>query len=219
MSDASAAPPDPEKPCGVILAGGLSSRMGGGDKSLLLLDGRTLIDHVAARLAPQCARLALNANGDPSRFASLRMPVIADPVPEHPGPLAGILAGMEWAVSCGHAHIVTAAADTPFLPHDLVSQLSKSILTEKAPIVLAATPGDDGRPVVHPTFGMWPVALRHDLRAALAAGTRRVRQWAEAQGAAIVLFPADPFDPFLNVNTPADLATARAMIRNPLLTL
>ncbi len=211
MSDASAAPPDPEKPCGVILAGGLASRMGGGDKGLLLLDGRTLVDHVAARLAPQCARLALNANGDPSRFAALGLPVVADPVPDHPGPLAGILAGMEWAAAHGHAHVVTAAADTPFLPHDLVDRLRQSLLTEQAPIALAATPGDDGRPVVHPTFGLWPVSLRPALRAALAAGTRRVRQWAEAQGAAIALFPAAPYDPFLNVNTPADLAAARAM--------
>lgn len=211
MSDASASPPAPEKPCGVILAGGLSSRMGGGDKSLLLLDGRTLIAHVATRLAPQCAQLVLNANGDPSRFAALGLPVVADPVPDHPGPLAGILAGMEWAAAHGHAYIVTAAADTPFLPHDLVSQLGKSLLTEKTAIVLAATPGDDGRPIVHPTFGLWPVALRHDLRAALTAGTRRVRQWAQAQGAAIALFPDAPYDPFLNVNTPADLASARAM--------
>jgi len=211
MSDASALPPDLEKPCGVILAGGLSSRMGGGDKSLLQLDGRTLIEHVAARLAPQCARLILNANGDPSRFAAPDLPVASDSVPGHPGPLAGILAGMEWAAVQGHPHIVTAAADTPFLPEDLVARLRQSLLTEKVPIALAATPDPDGRPVIHPTFGLWPVALRHDLREALAGGTRRVRQWAETKGAAIALFSAVPYDPFFNVNTPADLVVARAM--------
>ena len=214
MSDSPLRSPQDRLPCGIILAGGLATRMGGGDKGLLLLDDRTLLEHVAARLAPQCDGLALNANGDPARFAALHLPVIADPVPDHPGPLAGILAGMEWAAAQGHAYVVTAAADTPFLPLDLVVRLRQAMVTEDKPIALAATAGEDGKPVVHPTFGLWSVSLRNDLRAALAAGTRRVRQWAGQHGAAQALFAATPFDPFLNVNTPADLSAARAMLHN-----
>ncbi|MGI1662876.1 molybdenum cofactor guanylyltransferase MobA [Palleronia sp. KMU-117] len=194
------------QPSGVILAGGLALRLGGGDKGLLPLDGPTILDHVIDRLGPQVAGLALSANGDPARFARLGLPVLPDSMPGHPGPLAGVLAGLDWAAGRGDEAIVTAAADTPFLPEDLVPRLLLAAETAGAPIALAATP--DGR---HPTFGLWPVALRDDLRAALAQGTRKVTDWADRHGAATALFPDGPFDPFFNVNTPDDLARARAL--------
>jgi molybdopterin-guanine dinucleotide biosynthesis protein A len=194
------------QPSGVVLAGGLALRLGGGDKGLLPLDGRTILDHVIERLGPQVAALALNANGDPARFARFGLTVLPDTLPGHPGPLAGVLAGLDWAAERGDEAIVTAAADTPFLPEDLVPRLLLAAETAGAPIALAATP--DGR---HPTFGLWPVALRHDLREALAKGTRKVTDWADRHGAATARFPDTPYDPFFNVNTPEDLARARAL--------
>lgn len=188
-------------PLGVILAGGLAQRMGGGDKGLLRLGDTTLLARVAARLAPQVAALALNAGGDPARFAGLGLPVIADSVAGAPGPLAGLLAGLDWAAGQGAAHIVTAACDTPFLPADLVARLMAE--APRAPIVLARSATG-----LHPTFGLWPVALRDDLRAALTGGTRKVRAWAERHGTAEALFDDGPQDAFFNINTPADLAAA-----------
>ena len=128
------------KPLGVILAGGLASRMGGGDKALLDLAGRPLLAHVIDRLAPQVGAMALNANGDPSRFSDWGLPVIADSVEEYPGPLAGVLAGMDWAAGQGATHIVTAAADTPFFPRDLVTRLVAVAEREGAPLAMAVTP-------------------------------------------------------------------------------
>ncbi|MFV0333816.1 MAG: molybdenum cofactor guanylyltransferase MobA [Tropicimonas sp.] len=193
---------------GVILAGGLSRRMGGGDKSLNEIGGRSLLAHVIDRLAPQAGPLALNANGDPARFAAFGLPVLADPVAGFAGPLAGVLAALDWAADLGAGHVATVAADTPFFPADLVARLRPALAA--APIVLAATPHPERGRMRHPTFGLWPVALRHDLRAALLAGTRKVVQWTQAHGAVEVLFDApEGVDPFFNVNTPADLATAR----------
>jgi len=189
------------QPLGVILAGGLARRMGGGDKGLLPLGAGTILSHVVARLEPQVAGLALNANGDPLRFAGLGLPVIRDTIDGFAGPLAGVLAGLDWAAEQGAGHIVTAAADTPFFPCDLVPRL----LATGAPLALAATP--DG---VHPTFGLWPVALRDDLRAALQGGLRKVVHWTDRHGAAEALFVGG--DPFFNVNTPEDLARAEAML-------
>lgn len=197
---------------GVILAGGLATRMGGGDKGLLPLDGGTLVDKVIARLAPQCGTLALNANGDPSRFATFGLPVIADPVAEYPGPLAGILAGLDWAASQGADMVVSAAADTPFLPHDLVERLRAQAEATGAKIVLAASPDDTGTLRRHPTFGLWSASLQEDLRAALERGERKVVAWADRHGAATVRFEADGVDPFFNINTPDDLAKARVML-------
>ena len=165
------------------------------DKPLLDLGGRPIIAHVIARLG--CA-VAINANGDPERFAGLRLPVIADTLPDHPGPLAGVLAGMEWAAARGIPRIVTAAADTPFFPPDLARRLA----APDAPVVMARHAGQD-----HPAFAVWATALQDDLRAALLAGTRRMRDWMDAHGAARVEVPGD--DPFFNINTPADLAEAR----------
>ena len=191
-----------QQPLGVILAGGRATRMGGGDKGRLPLRGATILDHVIDRLAPQVAGLAINANGDPARFADLGLPVLPDSLPGHPGPLAGVLAGLDWAASRGATHIVTAAADTPFLPPDLVPQLL--LAGETSGLALAASPG--GR---QPTFGLWPVALRDDLRAALQDGLRKIVLWTDSHGAGTARFPDDRA--FFNVNTPDDLATAEAM--------
>ncbi len=192
-----------KQPFGVILAGGLATRMGGGDKGLLPLGGSTLLDHVVARLEPQVDRLALNANGDPARFQKFGLPVVADSVEGFVGPLAGVLAGLDWAAEHGAEHIVTAAADTPFFPADLVPMLQMTAEDQGAPIALARTV--NGR---HPTFGLWPVGLREDLRASLADGVRKVVQWTDKHGTAIADFPVGALDPFFNVNTPEDLKMA-----------
>lgn len=194
-------------PLGVILAGGLASRMGGGDKGLLPLGSSTILGHVLDRFSPQVADLALNANGDPSRFAHLGLPVLPDSIEGFAGPLAGVLAGLDWAAGQGASHIVTAAADTPFFPADLVPRLILAAEEQGKPIALART--GDGR---HPTFGLWPVALRGDLRAALADGLRKVVLWTDRHGTAIAAFPTGRFDPFFNVNTPEDLAQAERLL-------
>ncbi len=191
------------RPLGVILAGGRATRMGGGDKGLLPLGDGTILGRVIERLAPQVAGLALNANGDPARFAGLDLPVVPDSMAGFAGPLAGVLAGLDWAAETGATHIVSAAADTPFLPADLVARLE----TAASPGGLALAASPSGR---HPTFGLWPVALRDDLRAALEGGLRKVLLWTDAHGAGTANFPDD--DAFFNVNTPQDLATAEAML-------
>jgi len=192
-------------PLGVILAGGRAARMGGGDKALLDLGGRPMLAQVIDRLAPQVAAMALNANGDPDRFAGFGLPVIPDTVAGFPGPLAGVLAGLDWAVERGAGHIVTVAADTPFFPTDLVARLVAG--AGAAPIALAETASG-----LHPTFGLWPVALRDDLALALADGVRKVAAWAQGAGTCRVRFGDRPRDPFFNVNTPEDLARARAWL-------
>ena len=197
-------------PLGVILAGGLATRMGGGDKCLRRIGGRRMIDHVIARLEPQCGGLALSANGDPARFSEFGLPVLPDTVPGREGPLAGVLAGLDWAVAAGAEAIVTAASDAPFLPVDLVVRLQGA--AGPAGLSIAGSPDATGRIQPHPTFGLWPVALRHDLRAALAGGTRRMRDWTEAHGARMALFGSVPVDPFFNVNTPEDIATAERLL-------
>jgi molybdopterin-guanine dinucleotide biosynthesis protein A len=194
-----------KQPLGVILAGGQATRMGGGDKGLLALGSRTILAHVIDRFDPQCASLALNANANPARFDTLGLPVIADSIPGFAGPLCGVLAGLDWAAGKGASHIVTAAADTPFLPCDLVPQLQLAAESSPANMALAASPS--GR---QPTFGLWPVALRDDLRAALLGGLRKVVLWTSAHGAATAEFPDDTA--FFNVNTPADLDQARGML-------
>lgn len=204
---------------GVILAGGLATRMGGGDKALLSLEPpdrreggcRTLLDEVVGRLRPQCAKIVLNANGDAVRFARFGLPVVADAGDDRPGPLAGILAGMDWADANGLAAIVTVAADTPFFPRDLVARLRAAAAMAGLPIALAASPDDAGALRRHPTFGLWPVHLRDDLRATLADGRRKVVAFADRHGAAVAAFAGGPPDPFFNVNTPADLAQARSI--------
>lgn len=201
------------KPLGVILAGGRATRMGGGDKGLREIAGRPLLSRVIERLAPQVGGLALNANGDPARFAAFGLPVVADEADDFPGPLAGVLAGLDWAAGEGASHIVTAAADTPFFPRDLAARLEEAAARDGVPIALAATP-DDGRLARHPTFGLWPVDLREDLRAALSEGVRKVVMWTDRHGCALARFEAAPFDPFFNVNAPDDIAEAERIARS-----
>ena len=201
-----------KQPLGVILAGGLATRMGGGDKGLLPLGGTTLLSHVIDRLAPQVAGMALNANGDPKRFGHLGLPILPDSIEGFAGPLAGVLAGMDWAAAQGADTIVTSAADTPFFPADLVPQLLLAAEGMTHPLVLAATPDEKRGRVRHPTFGLWPVALRDDLRASLHNGLRKVVIWTDKHDGREALFPADGFDPFFNVNTPEDLVKAETFL-------
>lgn len=201
-----------KQPFGVILAGGLATRMGGGDKGLLPLGRGTLLSHVIDRLEPQVAGLALNANGDAARFSSFGLPVVADSIEGFAGPLAGVLAGLDWAAEQGADAIVTAAADTPFFPPDLVPQLLLKGEGMEHPLVLAATPNNRRGQVRHPTFGLWPVALRNDLRAALQGGLRKVVLWTEKHQGREAVFPVTKFDPFFNVNTPEDLKQAEALL-------
>ena len=206
-------------PPGVILAGGQATRMGGGDKTLLELGGRPILAHVIDRLAPQVAGLALNANGDPARCARFDLPVLPDGIPGFAGPLAGVLAGLDWAAARGADRIVTVAGDTPFFPRDLVRRLQETATGMTHPLVLAATPADPDMQtksksrsglIRHPTFGLWPVTLRDDLRDALAGGLRKVVLWTQTHDGREALFDT-PGDPFFNVNTPGDLARARAL--------
>jgi molybdopterin-guanine dinucleotide biosynthesis protein A len=196
---------------GVILAGGLAQRMGGGDKCLLPLGGRPMLAHVIERLAPQVDRLAINANGDPARLRAFGLPVLADSVAGFPGPLAGVLAGLDWAAEEGAELLISAAGDTPFFPADLVAGLRAAAGAAGTPLAMAATQGEGGGTERHPTFGLWPVAMREDLRASIAGGTRRVVDWTEPRGCARAVFHG-PGQPFFNVNTPADLARAEAML-------
>lgn len=194
-----------KQPLAVILAGGQATRMGGGDKGLLPLGDATLLDQVLARIAPQVAGVALNANGDPARFARFGLPVLPDSVGGFVGPLAGVLAGLDWAADQGAEAVVSVAADTPFFPCDLVPRLLLEAEGMAAPLVLARTP--DGR---QPTFGLWPVALRDDLRAALNDGLRKVVMWTDRHQSREAMF-AEPGAPFFNVNTPDDLAHAQSL--------
>lgn len=192
-----------KQPLGIILAGGLARRMGGGDKALLALGRGTILSHVIDRLEPQVGQLSLNANGDAARFGDFDLPVLKDTIDGYPGPLAGVLAGMEWAALQGAETVVTVAADTPFFPCDLVARLL--LASEGMVHPLALVSSDVGR---HPTFGLWPVALRDDLRAALEGGLRKVVMWTDAHGAATAHFSGSNPDPFFNINTPDDLAIA-----------
>ena len=201
-----------KQPLGVILAGGLARRMGGGDKGMLSLGGQPILKHVVDRLEPQVEALALNANGDPARFASFGLPVLADSIDGFVGPLAGVLAGLDWAAEQGADTIVTAAADTPFFPCDLVPRLVMAADSMTNPLVLAATSDPKRRRVRHPTFGLWPVSLRDDLRAALIGGLRKVVVWTEQHNGREALFESDRIDPFFNVNTPEDLIAAQSAL-------
>jgi molybdenum cofactor guanylyltransferase len=191
--------------CGVILAGGLSRRMGGGDKCLLPLAGRAILSHVIERLRPQISDLALNANGDPGRFAPFQLPVIPDDATDFAGPLAGVLVALDWAASRAMVprHVLTVPADTPFLPTDLVARLAGG-LAGGADVALASSGGRR-----HPVVALWPVTSREDLRRALREeGLRKVEAWMSRQNAVSVAFETVGGDPFLNINTPDELARA-----------
>jgi molybdopterin-guanine dinucleotide biosynthesis protein A len=191
---------------GVVLAGGLARRMGGGDKARIRIGGMSILERVLARLAPQCAAIIVNANGDPSRFADAGLPVVPDSVPDFAGPLAGILAGLDWAAKAapGVADVVSVPGDCPFLPGDLVPRLLQARSAAGTPLACARS--GEWR---HPVVGIWPVALRANLRGALIEeGLRKIETWTARHGVAIADWPADPVDPFFNVNTPEDAARA-----------
>lgn len=191
---------------GLILAGGEGRRMGGADKALLPLGGRPLLTHVADRFEPQVEGLALSANGNPARFAAFGLPVLTDEQGVRLGPMAGLLAGLDWLATTGGTHLATVSVDTPFLPCDLVPKL---VLASEATGGLAIAESQ-GR--AHPTCGLWPLGLRAPLRAALSAGERRIGQWAASHGAAHAAFAgADP-DPFFNLNHPDDVVRAEAWL-------
>lgn len=195
---------------GVILAGGLARRMGGHDKGLMTLGGTPLLDRVIARLASQVDVLVINANGDPSRYAMHRLPIVADSIPGAVGPLAGVLAGMDWAAQQDCRWIATAATDSPFFPTDLVRRLRAAVAETKGSRLGCASSG--GR--LHPVFGLWAVELRDDLRNALAGeGVRKVDEWTGRHGLAVVDFPTAPYDPFFNANRPEDIAAAEHMLQ------
>jgi molybdopterin-guanine dinucleotide biosynthesis protein A len=192
---------------GLVLAGGLARRMGGGDKALIRIGGATILERVLDRLRPQCGRIVLNANGDPARFAATGLPVIADDVPGFAGPLAGILAGLDWTA----AHlpqiewIASVPGDCPFVPRDLVARLLAARI--EAALPLACARSGEWR---HPVVGLWPVALRKDLRHALVdEGLRKIEVWTARHGVAVADWPTDPVDPFFNINTPEDAAEAQ----------
>ncbi len=203
---------------GVLLAGGQSRRMfadaGGGDKGLLALGAQSMLGHVIARFRPQVARMVINANGDPARFAAFGLPVVADTVGGQPGPLAGVLAGMRWSIANAPAAraIVTVSTDAPFVPGDLVARLAAAVAATPGKIAIAQSNGD-----LHPVIGLWPVALADDLEAALAGGVRKVLAWTDRHGTVPVAFAPTlirdrAVDPFFNANTPEELDIARALL-------
>ncbi len=201
----------PGKICGVILAGGLARRMGGGDKPLAALGNGTLIDHVIDRLSPQVDTFVINANGDPTRFGAFGVPVLKDPVEGFAGPLAGVLAGMDWARLAGFDSIVTVAGDTPYFPRDLVACLWHEFARKNLDVVLAASCDGGCEIRRQPTFGLWRVGLREDLRAALANDVRKVVAFTDSTRSGQVVFDERPTVSFFNVNTPQDLRHAAAM--------
>ena len=195
---------------GVLLAGGQARRMGGGDKCLRELAGETLLARAVGRLEGQVSRLVLNANGDPARLSGFRLPVVADPVDGFAGPLAGVLAGLEWAASQapGAEWVVTVPTDAPAFPLDLVERLVDAVSRDGADLACASSGGRR-----HPVFGLWPVALRGALREALVdRDVRKVDAFTGGYRLAVADWPVEPVDPFLNVNRPDDLADAERKI-------
>ncbi len=192
----------------MVLAGGLARRMGGGDKARLEIGGVSILDRVLATLSAQCTGIIINANGDPKRFAETGLTVIADNVAGHPGPLAGILAGLDWLAAQGNGieWLLSVPGDCPFLPDDLVEKLHQARRKMGAGVPLACARSGDWR---HPVVGLWPVALRADLRHALVdEELRKIEVWTSRHGVAVADWPVEPIDPFFNVNTPEDARRA-----------
>ena len=205
---------------GIILAGGLSRRMGGGDKGLLKLGETSIIERIIDKISPQVGSLAININGDSSRFPDYKLPIIPDSIKGYLGPLSGILAGMEWAFKNGNRYIATVAADTPFLPDDFIKRLHAMVKSKNLNIGIAASrilSGDDV--FIHPTFGIWEVALKDDLRDALANDTRKIMFWAKKFKLDYYYFDTSDklSDPFFNINTPDDLEEAKYRLKKGLL--
>lgn len=199
---------------GVILAGGLATRMGGQDKGLLQLHGQTILDRVVATLTPQVDTLLINANGPSERFDDYGLPVISDSKAGFLGPLAGVLAGMEFARAEGFDWVATVAADTPFFPQDFVHRCQDVADNVHVPVVLASSfDAEKNKYMRHPTFGLWHVSLIANLTEALDSGVRKIVLWTDSVGGSEVRFDRDSNnrDPFFNVNTPQDLDKAIAM--------
>jgi molybdopterin-guanine dinucleotide biosynthesis protein A len=195
---------------GVILGGGLARRMNGADKALLELEGRPLLSHVRERLAPQCEGLILNANGDPARFGALGLPIVPDSVSGHLGPLAGILAALEWTAIHRPSleWVVSVTADTPLIPQDLVQRLHNARQAEGRPLACASSGSRN-----HFVIGLWPIHLKQNLRQALVEkDMRRVEDWVRPHGLARAEWSAEPSDPFFNINTPENLAKAHELV-------
>ncbi len=191
---------------GLVLAGGLARRMGGIDKALIPIGGTIILERVLACVRPHCSGIVLNANGDPARFHLTGVPVVPDGVPDFAGPLAGVLAGLDWAVAYAPecAFVVSVPGDCPFVPADLVPRLHEARRREGT--ALACARSGERR---HPVVGLWPVSLREDLRLALTVeGMHKIDLWTRRHGVVVAEWPAEPFDPFFNVNTPEDAAQA-----------
>jgi molybdopterin-guanine dinucleotide biosynthesis protein A len=197
--------PPPPPTLGLVLAGGLARRMGGGDKAMIRIGGATILDRVLACLSAQCAGLAINANGDPARFGDTGVPVLPDSIEGFVGPLAGVLAGLDHLAKTGSAEwLLTVPGDCPFLPDDLVERLHQA-RREQGKVLACARSGEWR----HPVIALWPVALREDLRRAVVVEElRKIEVWTGRHGVAIAEWPTEPIDPFFNVNTPEDRATA-----------
>lgn len=196
---------------GVLLAGGMSSRMGGGDKCLREIGGKSILWHVIERVRPQVNSLIINANGDPKRFAEYDLPVVPDSIGGFAGPLAGVLAGLDWAAEHkpGITHIVTVPTDGPFVPNDLVIRLTRALAKEDAELSTASSGGHS-----HPVVGLWPVKLREDLRHGMIQDDiRKVDRWTARHRLATADFKTQPIDPFFNANTPEDLAQAERILQ------
>ena len=196
--------------CGLLLAGGQSRRMGGGDKCLRILGGQTVLARIVEIARPQVGKLVLNANGDGTRFADFELPMAPDVVDGFAGPLAGVLTGLEWAVANAPEcqWVASFACDAPFAPRDMVGRFLAAVAEEGADLACASSEGRD-----QPVFGLWPVRLMEDLRAALVGeGLHKVDIWTARYRLARVEWPATPVDPFFNVNRPDDLAAADALL-------
>lgn len=200
---------------GVLLAGGQSRRMGGGDKGLLEIAGKPMLAHVMARLKPQVGQVVLNANGDATRFQVFGLPVFADTIEGHAGPLAGVLAGMRWSAAnvAEDGYIVTVSTDAPLIPMDLVQRLADGLKHDTNAAIALASSGEN----IHPVIGLWPVRLADDLEGALREGVRKVRRWTDRHGTVIVDFEyvqagSRTIDPFFNANTPDELEEVRVIL-------
>src|SRR5271165_1254831 len=202
---------DQQRTLGLILDGGLARRMGGGDKGLVRLAGRPMLAYAIDALHPQCAALALSANGNPSRFEAFGLSVVPDDPPDFAGPLAGVLAGLDHCRRgrAGLDFAASLAVDTPFAPNDFVARLHEARRASGAEIAVAASGGR-----VHHVAALWPVALQGELRRAVVQdGLRKVESALQRFRVAVVEWRDAPLDPFFNVNTPEDLARAEALLR------
>ena len=191
----------------VILAGGKATRMGGGDKPLKIIRGQTILSRVIARVGRAGIPVVLNANADPERFAGFDLPVIADAMADYPGPLAGVLAGLDWAAAYTNAtDVLSVPGDCPFIPTDLAERLEAARQAAAMPLACAGSGG-----WTHPVIGLWPISLREDLRAAMAQGERKIDRFTARFGCATAEWPVETHDPFFNVNTPDELTEAERL--------